>query len=222
MAERPHRTCDRADESSHIYRRRARGDQAVSFSGPLSILIAVGIALLSGNSNTVSIHDRLWHHRNLGKAYYENPMTQLQAVNEFKQALALAPSSARDHVNYGLALLRAGSTKEAVVELQRAQKLDPKIPHTWFNLGIAYKGSLDYVQAIQQFEGMLKLVPNEPVTHYNLGIAYRAIGKPELALPHFATAAKLNPNFAAPHFQLYNAYRETGRKEDAARELEQF
>ncbi len=194
----------------------------MSFSGPLSILIAVGIALLSGNSNTVSIHDRLWHHRNLGKAYYENPMTQLQAVDEFKQALALAPSSARDHVNYGLALLRAGSTKEAVVELQRAQKLDPKIPHTWFNLGIAYKGSLDYVQAIQQFEGMLKLVPNEPVTHYNLGIAYRAIGKPELALPHFATAAKLNPNFAAPHFQLYNAYRETGRKEDAARELEQF
>jgi tetratricopeptide (TPR) repeat protein len=194
----------------------------VNLSGPLSILIVVGVLLLPGSPNAGSMHDRLWRHRNLGKAYYENPMTQLQAVDEFKQALALAPASARDRVNYGLALLRAGSTKEAIVELQKAQKQDPTIPHTWFNLGIAYKGSLDYGQAIQQFEGMLKLVPNEPVTHYNLGIAYRATGKPELALPHFAAAAKLNPNFAAPHFQLYNAYREAGRKEEAARELEQF
>ncbi|PYX91629.1 MAG: hypothetical protein DMG67_09465, partial [Acidobacteria bacterium] len=82
--------------------------------------------------------DALWHHRNLGKAYYENPMTQLKAVEEFKQAVALAPDSARDRVNYGLALLRAGMTKESVTELAKAQKQDPSIPHTWFNLGMAY------------------------------------------------------------------------------------
>ncbi|HXU46102.1 MAG TPA: hypothetical protein VN783_11300, partial [Thermoanaerobaculia bacterium] len=35
--------------------------------------------------------ERLWHHRNLGKAFYENPTTQYEAVEELKKALDLAP-----------------------------------------------------------------------------------------------------------------------------------
>ena len=51
----------------------------------------------------------------------------------------MAPDSARDRLNYGLALLRSGSTKEAIAELEKVQQQDPSLPHTWFNLGIAYK-----------------------------------------------------------------------------------
>jgi len=168
------------------------------------------------------LREQVWRHRNLGKAYYENPMTQMKAVDEFKEALALAPGSTRDRVNYGLALLRAGNTAEAITQLLQAQKEDPSIPHTWFNLGIAYKKEFQHENAIRQLEGMLKLVPDEPVSHYNLGIEFKLTAKPELALQQFTAAAQLNPNFAAPHFQLYNAYREIGRIEDAARELDTF
>ena len=66
-------------------------------------------------------------------------------------------------MNYGLALLRAGKTKEGVAELERVQKLDPKIPHTWFNLGIVFKKEGEYAAAVAQFEGLLELVPDEPV-----------------------------------------------------------
>ena len=66
--------------------------------------------------------DRLWRHRNLGKAFYENPTTLQEAVEQFRKALELAPNSARERVNYGLALLRAGETKKAVAELEKAQK----------------------------------------------------------------------------------------------------
>jgi tetratricopeptide (TPR) repeat protein len=169
-----------------------------------------------------NVREQVWHHRNLGKAYYENPMTQIKAVEEFQQALNLVPTSTRDRVNYGLALLRAGKTKEAMAELVKAQKEDPTIPHTWFNLGIAYKKEFDHQKAIEQLEGMIRLVENEPVTHYNLGIEYKLTGKADRALQQFVTASQLNPNFAAPHFQLYNAYREIGHKEEAARELELF
>ena len=169
-----------------------------------------------------SVREQVWHHRNLGKAYYENPITQLKAVEEFRQALELSPTSTRDRVNYGLALLRAGKTPEGIAELVKAQHADPSIPHTWFNLGIAYKKTLDHQKAVEQLEGMLRLVPNEPVTHYNLGVEYKLLGKTDQALSHFVTASQLSPNFAAPHFQLYNAYREAGRKEDAARELGLF
>src|SRR4029078_9580944 len=83
-----------------------------------------------------SKEELLWHHRNLGKAFYENPTTQYQAVEELKAALDLAPGSARERLNYGLALLKAGKTDEGIAELQAVQKQDPALPHTWWNLGV--------------------------------------------------------------------------------------
>src|SRR5664279_1747517 len=74
---------------------------------------------------------RLWQHRNLGKAFYENPTTHKEAVEELRLALALAPNSVREQLNYGLALLREGDVKAATAELEKVQKRDPKLPHTW-------------------------------------------------------------------------------------------
>jgi tetratricopeptide (TPR) repeat protein len=164
----------------------------------------------------------LWHHRNLGKAFYENPTTQYRAVEEFKAALDLAPGSARERLNYGLALLRAGKTAEGIAELEKVQKQDPSLPHTWFNLGIAYKRDADYARAQAQFERMIELVPDEPVSHYNLGTLYKLAEKPELAIRQFEAAARLAPHFAGPHYQLFNAYRTAGRAEDSRRELAIF
>ena len=79
----------------------------------------------------------LQRHRNLGKAFYENPATHAEAIAEFKKALDLAPRSAEEKLNYALALLRGGQTAEAVAGLEEVQRLAPTLPHTWFNLGIA-------------------------------------------------------------------------------------
>ena len=135
----------------------------------ISGFVASGLAWVLLNRTPQTDQSQLWHHRNLGKAFYENPTTQQEAVDEFRKALALAPNSVREQINYGLALLRAGDVTGGVTELQKAQKLDPKLPHTWFNLGIAFKkkGTLD--AALAEFEGMVRLVPNEPVTHYQIG-----------------------------------------------------
>ena len=182
----------------------------------------VSMLLYGSAGPTESASDLLWHHRNLGKAFYENPTTQLMAVDEFKKALDIAPQSARERVNYGLALLRAGKTAEGVEELLKAQKQDPGIPHTWFNLAVTYKRDSDYDRAIEQFEQMVKLVPGEAVSHYNLGVLYKLTARPDLSLRQFEEAARLDPNLAGPHFQLYNAYRGTGREGDSARELAAF
>src|SRR5713226_4626924 len=106
---------------------------------------------LLGAQTSVQVQESLWQHRNLGKAFYENPTTQVQAVEEFRKALELAPGSSRERLNYGLALLRAGKTAEGVQELQKVQKQDPSIPHTWFNLGIVHRKEGDFAKAIPQF-----------------------------------------------------------------------
>ncbi len=154
--------------------------------------------LMQAADTANSVDERLWHLRNLGKAFYENPTTQLQAVDEFKKALDLAPSSTREQLNYGLALLRAGKTKEGVAVLEKVQKAHPEVPHTWFNLGIVLKKDGDFPAARQQFEQFVKLVPQEPVGHYNLGVLYKQEGRTEDAIRELETAGKLDPNLAAP------------------------
>ena len=131
---------------------------------------------------TQSNEDVLAQARNLGKAFYENPTTQAQSVDQFKKALDMMPNSARERVNYGISLLHNAKTAEGIAELEKAQKQDPSIPHTWFNLGIAYKKESQFDKAIEQFLGMVKLVPDEPISHYNLGVLYKLTGKPEDSL----------------------------------------
>ncbi|MBV9675374.1 MAG: VCBS repeat-containing protein [Acidobacteriaceae bacterium] len=164
----------------------------------------------------------LWEHRNLGKAFYENPDTHQQAAEELRKALQLAPNSVRERINYGLGLLRAGQTDAGVAELIRAQKQDPALPYTWFNLGIAYKHAGDYDKAIEQFQGMIKLVPNEPVAHYNLATALRSKNDNQAALPEFLEAERLNADLAGPHFQLFTLYQRAGDKQTATRERQLF
>src|ERR1017187_2884945 len=166
--------------------------------------------------------ERLWRFRNLGKAFYENPTTQRQAVDELRKARDLAPGSAREIVNYGLALLRAGDTAEGIAQLEKAQKLDPKLPYTWFNLGIAFKKQAEFDRALPLFQQMARLVPLDPPTHYQIGSLYKMSGDLPAAVREFERARDLNPRLAGPHFQLYGLYRQTTRPEDAAVELRIF
>ncbi len=166
--------------------------------------------------------EQLTAERNLGKAFYENPTTQAEAVEEFKKALDLNPDSVREQLNYGLALLRAAKTKEAVAILEKVQKQDSSLPYTWFNLGIYYKREGQFEVALEQLLQMAKLVPSEPITHYNLGTIYKLQNKPDLAKKEFELSRDLNPSLAAPHFQLFNLYRQENRAEDAQRELKLF
>jgi len=159
---------------------------------------------------------------NLGKALYENPATQYDAVDVLRDALALVPGSARERVNLGLALLRAGRTEEGIAELEKAQAQDPSIPHTWFNLGIEAKRASQPERAIAQLERMAELVPGEPVTRYNLGVLYKLGGDLERATAAFERAAALDPSLAGPWFQLAASYRQAGRPEDAERAMARF
>ena len=193
-----------------------------SFLLVLAAMAAAALLLLHGAESAAVRDDRLFRHRNLGRAFYEHPTGSAQAVEEFRQALELAPDSFRERLNYGLALLRAGKVKEGVAELEKAQKQAPDVPHTWFNLGIAFKREGRYPEAIAQFERMTQLVPDEPISHYNLGLLYNLTERPDLALGQLNIAAKLDPRLVAPTFQIYNTYRLAGKQQEAAAAMAVF
>jgi Tfp pilus assembly protein PilF len=183
--------------------------------------VAGAAGLLFGFQSSPNAADQLAQARNLGKAFFENPTTQNECLEQFKKALDLAPDSVREQINYGLALLHAGKTEDGVAQLLKAQKADPKIPHTWFNLGIAYENDSKIDEAIAQFQEMVKLVPDEAISHYNLGTLYQLNGQPADAIKEFEASEKTNPDLAGPHFKLANAWRAT-KPDDSARENKIF
>ena len=202
----------------------------------LAVVLMLGVLLVStgrpsaaaGQAATVaapaelSPEEQLWQLRNLGKAFYENPTTQKEAVDTFKQARALAPNSTREKLNYGLALMHAGSTDEGLVELLAVEKLDPSIPNPWFVLGVHYRKSGEDEKAQAQFEHLASLDPNEAKTQYNLGVLYKQRGESDRAIKQFERAAELDPSLAAPHFQLFNMYRLAGNRAKANEKLALF
>lgn len=185
-------------------------------------LVACSLLGLLFSQSTAADERELWRHRNLGKAFYENPATPAQAVEEFRKALALAPDSLREQINYGLALIRAGDTRAGIAALEKAQKRNPQLPQTWFNLGVAFKRQGDLDPALAQFRGMERLAPEEPATHYQIGFLLKTKGDLNAAVKEFETARNLNPRLAAPHFQLFGLYRQLNRPTDAAAELRTF
>ncbi len=180
------------------------------------------LLLFSASQIGPSVSERLASHRNLGKAFYENPTTQAQAVEEFRKALALQPTSARERLNYALALLRAGQTEQGIDELEKTQKQDPVIPHTWFNLGIQYKRKGEPDKSKVQLLKMAELVPGDSITHYNLGVIEKMNGRMEQAAASFETAVRLDGSLAAPHFQLFNLYRQMEKPADSQKHLAEF
>ena len=186
------------------------------------VCVVTLLFLLQAAEPSRTNEERIWHYRNLGKAFYENPTTQTEAVGEFKKALDLAPQSPREQVNYALALQKAGRSKEAVAIFEKVQKAHPEIPHTWFNLGIAYKKDGEFDRAMAQFQQLVKLAPDEPVAHYNLGVMFRQENRINDAIRSIREAIRLSPTLAGPHFQLYNLYRTSQNRDEANKELEIF
>ncbi|HEU0123896.1 MAG TPA: tetratricopeptide repeat protein [Bryobacteraceae bacterium] len=185
------------------------------------LLVLCAGALLLAQRPAVS-PDRLAAVRNLGKAFYENPTTHREAVAEFRKAMALNPGAARDRLNYGLALLRAGSMAEGMAELEAVQKQDPKLPHTWFNLGIQWKKQGETEKAVAQLRRFAELAPDDPPGHYNLGVLLKQSGDTAAAIAAFRRTIELDGRLFGPHFQLFNLFRQAGRAEEARAELEQF
>ena len=187
-----------------------------------TILIAALLTWLSIPATSAAADQTIERHRNLGKAFFENPATHAEAIAEFKKALDLAPNSVREKLNYALALLHGNRGPEGVALLEQVQRLDPSLPHTWFNLGIYYKKSEQPEKALAEFQQMVKLVPDESIAHYQLGTVHRAAGRNAEAIDEFGKASALNPLLAAAHFQLYNLYRQSARPAEAAKQLAIF
>jgi len=115
----------------------------------------------------------------------------LEAVERFREALAIQPNYGASRLLLGTSFLALGRNAEAVRELQRAVRLMPQQPQARLQLAKAYEASEDWVAAAQQLQKLVELDPQEPEYAYQMGKAWM-----RLSGWSYQQIARINPNSA--------------------------
>ena len=142
-----------------------------------------------------------------------------EAEREFKQGLALNPSSALAHNQYAGYLATLGRLPDAIAEVQRALDLDPLSVIVNTDLGWYLLFSERHAEAIAQFRKALDLDANAVSAHRGLGVALSENGRHDDAVGEFARALALSENSPVVMGHLGAAHARAGRKTEAQKVL---
>jgi len=132
-------------------------------------------------SNTHVILGRLaesWTNLASTKTGAERDAALGQALEAWRNVIAVAPTDPGYHNNYALALARTGKLSEAQEELQKAATLDPPGGgRYYFNLGALLVNSGKNEAASQAFKKAIELTPSYAEAYFQLGNCLMADAK---------------------------------------------
>lgn len=157
-------------------------------------------------------------HASLGFVRFLFDRSWVEAESEFRQALALNPSSPVAHQYYADFLKAMGRFDEAIAEVERARELDP------LSLGInTAVGHVRYLarqhdEAIEAYRRALVLAPNFAQAHLWFGRPYLEKRMYNEAIGELTTAARLSQESTMSLAVLGHAHASAGHAREA-REL---
>jgi tetratricopeptide (TPR) repeat protein len=139
-----------------------------------------------------------------------------QAIDRYREALAIDANDPRIHNNLGNALFSSGDLDAAEQHFRAATRIAPKYYRAYYNLGVVLqeRGSLD--EAIALYQTALGIEPDYASAHRNLASALRAVDEREQALHHYRRALELDPD----DVESRQGLRELGWREDETTPLE--
>jgi len=138
----------------------------------------------------------------------------------FREALRVAPSSARAHVSYAAALVFNGRWLEAIEYARIALDLDPLNITFRIHLAVIAAYARDFTTSIAEFRSILDIDPDHFFAQFMLGSAYLWSGAGEEAMRHFEIACSLDPDHPIPQFDKIFAHGLMGDRVIARRMLD--
>jgi adenylate cyclase len=143
------------------------------------------------------------------------------AESEFRRAIALNPSYAYAHDQYGLILAEQGRLDEALVENKRAAELDPLSPVVPFDMAFTLAWQGRYEAAMQQARTSLDLDPTSSIAQFGIGWTDIAAGKVSEAIPQLQKAKAMESTAFAAGWLGY-AYAASGDRTRAQAVIEEL
>jgi len=143
------------------------------------------------------------------------------AESEFRRAIALNPSYAYAHDQYGVLLATQGRLDEELAENKRAAELDPLSPVVPFDMVFTLALQGKYQAAMQQARRSLDLDPTFSFGQFGIGWTDIAAGKVTEAIPELQKAKAIESTAFAAGWLGY-AYAASGDRTRAQAVIEEL
>lgn len=124
---------------------------------------------------------------------------QDQAIEQFKEALRLAPDDPLVHFGLALALEQKGDYAEAVKHCEESLRTTPDHPRKLYSLGLMLGKAGRNQEAAEHLAKLVQIEPENVSACTNLGLVLARQGKLDEALTHFTEALRLAPNDGQVH-----------------------
>lgn len=146
---------------------------------------------------------------------------ELEAVNEWRAALKLAPGNARLESELTTSLFLARDYKTAIPMIEKLMKSNGKSPDLNFMMGESLLRIEEPGKAAPYLEAALRASPDMLPAHASLGLALAKLNRDAEAIPHLEKSLELDDD-GALHYQLSRAYQQTGNAARAAALMAQY
>jgi predicted O-linked N-acetylglucosamine transferase (SPINDLY family) len=138
-----------------------------------------------------------------------------EAIQQFQQAIAAAPSNATYHGTLGSVYLEQQRYDEAVESLKKAIKYDPGYHDAYVNLGCALTSLGRPAEALDQFHEALEIEPHSAEAYFQMGNALCELGELEDAVGEYRQAIYHRPESGPVHYNLAVLLARLGRNREA-------
>ena len=118
------------------------------------------------------------------------------AIESFKEAIAVNPEYSDAYVNLGNVYYKVGRYAEAADSYREAIRIKPITPFLYNKLGTIFIILGEYKQAINAFDNAAKIDPKNAEAYFNLGIAYLLNGDKLAAINAHKVLKRLDMNRA--------------------------
>lgn len=138
-----------------------------------------------------------------------------QAIQSYRQALALDPTSVAAHFNLGNALLKKGDLKAAARQFQEAIRLGPDFPEAYRNAAGVLVELGDLEGAIEMLRKAVAADPRQAEGYYYLGTALGKQGRLTEAVEQLRRAIAIRPHYPEAYHHLGMVLAAQGRLDKA-------
>jgi tetratricopeptide (TPR) repeat protein len=127
-----------------------------------------------------------------GVALEEDPTTQAEAIECYRQALELEPEHAAAHINLGTLYYNHQDYAQAEKHYRQATTADPRYALAYFDLGNVLDETGRLPDAVRAYRQAITLAPTYADAHYNLALAYEKMAQQRKALEHWRAYVRLD------------------------------
>jgi tetratricopeptide (TPR) repeat protein len=153
-------------------------------------------------------------HYNLGIALSKQGEAD-QAIDHYRQAVALRPDYAEAHYNLGRLLVEHGQLADAIAHYERAAAIDPADAEAQNNLGVTLFGIGRIDDAIAHYQKALDIRPQYAEASCNLANALIAKDDLDGAIGRYKACLAAIPDHEEAQYNLASALLRQGRMDEA-------